>query len=130
MDWNTLAGVVIGAALTYVIQRVIRQDDRALNARLELTSTLNVLWADTGHQLLMTHLHRTKVHLEDAHVGQDLIREWEEAAVACWRDSRDNYETDPVGEYWMSTELLDAYQALEAKIHDALRRRRWWSGSK
>lgn len=127
MDWNTLAGVVLGAALTYTIQRLIRRDDKATTARLALTGTLQLLWGDTDYQVLKTHLHRTKVQLEDAKVDDGLITEWEEAAWACWRYSTAEYEKhyDPKVGHVGSSELLDAYETLESTVHSELRRK-WW----
>lgn len=125
MDWNTIAGVVVGASLAYVIQRLIRRDDSALNARLLLTGTLSLLWANTEYQALKKHLHRVRVQLEDAKVDNELVQELEDAAWKCWRFSTAEAEEhyDPAVGDLGSSELLDAYEDTESRVHEALRRR-------
>ena len=91
MDWNTLAGVALGAGLTYTIQKLIRQDDKALNARLALTGTLGLLW-EAESQVLRKQLHRVRVQLEQAGVDENLIESLEEAAWACWFESNEHAE--------------------------------------
>lgn len=127
MDWNTLAGVALGAFLTYVIQKLTKQDDRALDARLALTGTLSLLWGGTEFQVLKKHLHRLKVQLEEAKVKSTLIKELEESAWSCWRYSVAEAEQhfDPTIGYSVSMDLLEAYETLEARVHDALRTA-WW----
>ena len=125
MDWNTLAGVALGASLAYVIQRRIRRDDSALNARLALTETFSLLWGDTEYQVLKKHLHRVRVQLEDARLDKELIQELEAAAWNCWRDSIAEAEKhyDPAVGHVGSIELHDAYEDTESRVHDGLRPR-------
>ena len=125
MNWNTLAGVALGVALTYTIEKLIRQDDKALNARLALTATSSLIWAGTPYLGLQKHLYQAGVELDDAKIGADLIKQWQDAAMACWIDSRETSETDPNGEGWITKSLLDAYGEVEAGLHSELRKQ-WW----
>lgn len=128
MDWGTLAGVVLGASLTFVIQRLHRGEDKALQARLVLIETLALLWG-ADYQALKAHLHRLRAYLEDARVDAALIQRLEEKAWECWRDSQaqaaDHF--DPEVGHVITSELLAEYEALVDQVHADLRRRlfRW-----
>ena len=123
MDWLPLAGVALGAVLTYTIQKLSRREDRSLEARLALTGILSLLWADTEYQTLKRNLHRVGVQLEDAGVDEDLVEQLDEAAWACWRDSNKNAEEhyDPEVGHVISQGLLDEYEGLVDDLHYQLR---------
>jgi hypothetical protein len=121
MDWGTLVGVMLGASLTYVIQLLLRGEDKALKARLVLIDTLALLWS-AEYQGLKAHLHRLRAYLEDARVDADLMQRLDDKAWECWRNGQEHGH-DPEAGIIILSRLVDEYEALVDETHVALRRK-------
>lgn len=125
MDWGTLVGtlggVVLGAGLTYFLQRLLRGEDKALQARLVMIETLALLWI-ADYQTLTAHLHRLRAYLEDARVDADLMQRLEDKAWECWRNGQ-AHGPDPEAGIIITSALLEEYEALVDEVHGSLRRR-------
>ena len=114
----TLLGVVLGAGITYLVDRRSWKRQIGLETALVVAETYTHIWGNQPRQNLVIHIEKVKTRLAALKVDSATITAFEVAARQCWQHSWEDWDQGNGGD-----EALHSFSQRIVRFWTPLRRR-------